>query len=368
MKVIIEKANYENLENILNRLNFKINPGEKIILKPNWVGPGSSEDGITTDINLVIALANIIKKHKAIPIVAEAPGYDFNEKAYKVLKIKEKLKDIKFVYLRGAKTRKIKTKEKYLRNIEIPEVILDADKIINIPKLKTHVLSQLSIGMKNLVGIPPRKYRREMHVYNLDNTIPELCNIIKPDLTIVDATTMMHGRGPVFGDVIKSNLIIAGTNVFAVDHACCKLLGVNPKDVRHIKKAMQRNLVPKYEIEGKFTPMNIDMPIDDPYMFMVRIAYILDKIQSYITRKTFIGWLFQTWGVRIEIDKNLCDQCGLCVEACPIDAIDLKNKTIIKKKCKEIKCLRCYKICPKKAVYLKGYSLPKEELEKKKNA
>ena len=107
-------------------------------------------------------------------------------------------------------------KGKALKSIMIPKVIQTTDKLINLPVAKSHSATGVSLGLKSLMGlIWDRNY---LHQINLHQAIAELATVIKPNLTIIDATRALTSGGPGGpGDTVELNTIIAGTDVVAVD-------------------------------------------------------------------------------------------------------------------------------------------------------
>ena len=105
---------------------------------------------------------------------------------------------------------------KELQSIKIPKIIQTADKLINLPTAKSHSATGVSLGIKNLMGlIWDRGY---LHRVNLHRAIAELATVIKPNLTIVDATRALISGGPGGpGKTVELNTVIAGEDIVAVD-------------------------------------------------------------------------------------------------------------------------------------------------------
>ena len=125
-----------------------------------------------------------------------------------------------------------------MKNAKIHEVLLDSDVFINMPILKHHGSTRLTITMKNLMGIVwDRKF---MHSNNLHQCIADAASFRKPDLNIVDAYYVMKQNGPrgVSTDdltLMKSQII--STDMVAADAAAAKLFGIDPEEIQYIKIA-----------------------------------------------------------------------------------------------------------------------------------
>ncbi|MBF0225327.1 MAG: DUF362 domain-containing protein [Desulfobacterales bacterium] len=130
-----------------------------------------------------------------------------------------------------------------LKSVKVHELILQSDVFINVPVLKHHGSSMLTIGMKNLMGAVWD--RRFYHSNGLHECIAEFCLFKKPDLTIVDAYRVTLRNGPSRArpeDVIlKKNLLIS-KDIVAIDAASAKIFGEDPQNIRHIKIAHERNI------------------------------------------------------------------------------------------------------------------------------
>src|SRR5437660_6120526 len=136
---------------------------------------------------------------------------------------------------------------KRLRRFRIPRFMQDAC-FINLPVLKTHVVSAMTLIMKNPMGILPRPDRRSMHGLGIDQCIVDMNRGIRPDLTIVDGSVGQDGEGPLYGDRADLQVLIAGRDSLAVDLVCCQAVGVKPRDVPHLKLALEQLGQPSWRL------------------------------------------------------------------------------------------------------------------------
>lgn len=130
-----------------------------------------------------------------------------------------------------------------LKRVKVHELILNTDVFINVPVLKHHGSTSLTIAMKNLMGAVWDRYY--YHSNGLNQCIAEFCLYKKPDLNIVDAYTVMMRNGPrgrSMDDVsiIKNQLI--STDIVAVDAAASKIYGIEPDKIGHIKIAYNKKI------------------------------------------------------------------------------------------------------------------------------
>lgn len=132
---------------------------------------------------------------------------------------------------------------KKLKNAKVHELILSSDVFINVPILKHHSSAELTIGMKNLMGVVwDRGY---WHSNNLNQCISDFASFRKPDLTVVDAYYVMKKNGPrgvSKDDVITLKSQIVSTDIVAADAAAAKLFGTDPSKIDYIKFASEMNI------------------------------------------------------------------------------------------------------------------------------
>ena len=346
--------------------------GAKVaILKPNFVAGRSAETGSTTSFALLKAVAEEVQTCGAEPILCEMPGTEFDREAtytilgveqfcaangIRILRIDPEGDELDWVELRPAGAKK-------LRRFSIPRILNEVC-LINLPVLKTHVVSTMTLSMKNPMGILPRPDRRSMHTLGIDQCIVDMNRGIRPDLTIVDGSVGQDGEGPLYGDRADLQVLIAGRDSLAVDLVCCQVVGIKPQDIPHLKLALEQLGKPSWRtcefIQHMEVIKKFRLPVQKPlYRFIFWMMYPLDYPYSWIAErgKHFCTLLYSTGlvGTRPQIKEESCTRCGICVEACPLpDVIDLKSLKVNYFTCQ--RCLLCYDACPENAIRVKGYS------------
>ena len=384
--------------------------GAKVaILKPNFVAGRSAETGSTTSFALLKAVAEEVQACGAEPVLCEMPGTEFDREAtYTILGVEQFCAANGIRILRidpeGDDSRTLSGEQvmrmypacdwaelrpagaKKLRRFSIPRILNEAC-LINLPVLKTHVVSTMTLSMKNPMGILPRPDRRSMHSLGIDQCIVDMNRGIRPDLTIVDGSVGQDGEGPLYGDRADLQVLIAGRDSLAVDLVCCQVVGIKPQDIPHLKLALEQLGKPSWRTcwinpnildKSAFYCSSADLsstcefirhvevikkfrlPVQKPlYRFIFWMMYPLDYPYSWITErgKHFCTLLYSTGlvGTRPQIKEESCTRCGICVEACPLpDVIDLKSLKVNYFTCQ--RCLLCYDACPENAIRVKGYS------------
>jgi uncharacterized protein (DUF362 family) len=127
---------------------------------------------------------------------------------------------------------------KILKKDKVHELILESDVFINVPVLKTHGGTTLTISMKNLMGI--MWDRRWWHDNDLHQCIADFASEIKPALNVVDAYRVMKRNGPrgvSLSDVVEMKSLIISEDIVVADAAAAKLMGNEPEQIGYIRIA-----------------------------------------------------------------------------------------------------------------------------------
>lgn len=346
-----------------------IKDAQLAVLKPNFVAGRSASTGATTSFALLKAVSEEVRACGAEPVLCETPGTEFDREAtYAILGVEQ------FCAKHGIHIARIDPEggehdwielrpvgAKRLRRFRIPRFMQEAC-LINLPVLKTHVVSTMTLSMKNPMGILPRPDRRAMHTLGIAQCIVDLNRGIKPDLTIVDGSIGQDGEGPLYGEKADLQVLVAGRDSLTVDLFCCKLVGVEPRDVPHLKLALEQLGMPSWVLVGEDAGVikQFRLPEQKPlYRFTFWLMYPLDYPYSWIAERGrhFCTALYSTGlvGTRPQINEANCTRCGICVETCPLPGvIDLQTLKVNAKTCQ--RCLLCYEACPENAISVKGYS------------
>ncbi|MFX1302492.1 MAG: DUF362 domain-containing protein [Promethearchaeota archaeon] len=144
----------------------------------------------------------------------------------------------------------------------VVRIIKNRDSItyINIPKLKTHSMAGVTLGIKNQWGFPDHADRGKDHNFNLHSKLIDLFEILKPDITIIDGIEgTIHGHYPptAWEDklVIPFKILIGGTDPLAVDVVGARIFGLTIDKIPHLKLASERGLgegnLSKIKVVGK---------------------------------------------------------------------------------------------------------------------
>ncbi|MBU3905197.1 MAG: DUF362 domain-containing protein [Nanoarchaeota archaeon] len=325
-------------------IDFKFKKNMNVLIKPNVVGSFPHKQiACTTNPKIIESVCKILKKNKCNIIIGDSP-FTNPEQSFKASGIDKVAKKYgKVIIFEQSKLIDIKDKKaKVLKNFKMSSMLKDVDLIINMPKLKTHTLTKYTGAIKNLYGCIPGGIKQQLHNKaqgdeKFSDILIDIYQNVKPELNIMDGVIGMEGEGPTSGNSVNSGVIMASKNSIALDIACSKMIGYNPKDICAIKHAIDRKLYPDYKFElvgDKLPKLNFKKPT-------------LNEMKN--SRKMIKGLFKET---PIICDTTKCVKCGLCAKRCPAHAIILKPyPTIDKKKC--IRCFCCMEICPQHAIFLK---------------
>ena len=329
-----------------------IKPGQKILLKPNLLTNLAPERGVTTHPEIIKAIAAEVKGLGAFPFIGDSPG-GIGLLYERVLKdAGMKALGIPIIDFEEKGMRAFKNPGGKVDPIYISNSALSFDMIINIPKLKTHELTLITCGIKNMFGCVPGLHKVN---YHLDAPSPEefsgalvdLFEKIKPAVTIADAVTAMEGQGPVGGELRNLGLILASKDPVALDAVCSKIMGFEPLDIPTTRIANQRGLG-EADI-GKINILGENLPEYKDFKHPAGTSSILNKMPLLL--RPILRPIISLIKVRPKINAKKCVKCMICVNSCPAKAIDGKSFKINKNKC--IMCFCCRELCRYKAVDLK---------------
>ncbi len=326
--------------------------GKTYLLKPNMLNSKTSDDGVTTDPRLVQAAISLIQKTGPPPFVGDSPGNAYPGKAKIVFKKTGMMNAItsqgaQYLDFEDMPPEVVNLNGELVKSIGIAKPILDY-RVINMPKLKTHVQALMTGSVKNIVmgsiqgsgkgaihkiGRTPEKFGK---------ALIDVYSALKPviDLNIMDAIVCMEGNGPSNGLPKKVNRLIIGADAVAVDMVAFMMAGVDPVRVPHIREAVSRSLGPRSLDE-------IDVLGDSPTTVKFKLP------SSILSSITLYGHaIIDRFGASISFNHSQCIKCGECRGICPTKAISLSPyPEVDDSKC--ITCYSCHEVCEHDAVRIK---------------
>jgi uncharacterized protein (DUF362 family) len=261
--------------------------GNRIMLKPNLVAESPT---FTTKPSVIKALANLMKNAGKEVIIGEgsaaATGFNFKDGIDYRTRKKEILNPMqKYVFdtlgyselAKSLNVPMINLHSGDLVDVEVPNHLLfdkitvhksltEIDMLCSVPMMKTHVLATVTLGMKNLIGLYPGtvyySVRSWLHDRAAEKKSPgiafeilDMVRVNKLDLVVIDGSMAMEGEGPTGGNLLKMDLIIAGTNPLATDMIAANIMGFEtneiPTFVWAIRLGMTPNNINEIEVRGE---------------------------------------------------------------------------------------------------------------------
>lgn len=218
----------------------------KVLIKVNFISTQTWQSGATTDPIVVEAIIQRLKKLGVEIYVVESDATMTNaDSAFKATGMGEMCarQGVECLNLRYVEDKvKIKIPNgETLKEITVPRLATESA-IISAAKMKTHMATKVTLGMKNMFGVLPDKFKARYHAKGINKVIVDINAVIKPQLTVIDGFVAMEGRGPTSGTPVKMDLIFAGKDVVATDATCARVMGFDPHEISHIRAAAQRGI------------------------------------------------------------------------------------------------------------------------------
>jgi uncharacterized protein (DUF362 family) len=121
-----------------------------------------------------------------------------------------------------------------LKKIKVAKVATESA-IISAAKLKTHINTKVTLGLKNMFGMLTTKFKGQYHMRGMDKVIHDINKTLPPQVTVIDGFIAMEGRGPVHGKPVKMDTIVASVDPVAADAVACRVMGFEPTEIDHIR-------------------------------------------------------------------------------------------------------------------------------------
>jgi uncharacterized protein (DUF362 family) len=226
---------------------------KRALIKINFITTRNWETGATTDPMVVEAIINKLHEADIEALVVESDATMTNADKACVASGMKDLCDrvgVRFINLRYEEE-KVELKvpnPMTLDTIKVPKIVTESA-IISAAKLKTHMETGVTLGMKNMFGLLPDKFKGKYHMRGMDKVIIDINSVLRPTLTVIDGFVGMEGKGPVHGNPVKMDTIIAGTDPVATDATATRVMGIDPQTIEHIKWGHERGLGEMYDVE-----------------------------------------------------------------------------------------------------------------------
>jgi len=233
----------EAIEKSLDLIHFQFDRKvHKVAIKPNLCYYWDYSTGETTDPKFVGALIDVMRNHISPSIEISVVESDASamrcEYAFRMLGYERmaKEKGVGLLNLTADHAEKMSVNiGKKHHQFSIPKTLMDADMVINVPKIKYMSGIKITCALKNIYGCNPYPQKYKYHKW-IDEVVVSLNKIIKSDLCIIDGNILRGIK------TRKLGLIMASTDPVAIDAAAAEIAGVNPNSVRYLKLATKEKI------------------------------------------------------------------------------------------------------------------------------
>jgi len=211
--------------------------GQRVLIKPNLIVPKGPDVPAQTHPEVIYAMAQIVKEAGGFPIIGDSPAWSATAGCLKALGIDERLEELGVEIVNLNKP--VRTKIAGV-SVGISRVALEADVIVNLPKLKAHQQLGATFAFKNMYGCVAGLAGKEKAYWHFarGKEVEPFCRMIigiyqklSPVLNVIDGIVAMEGQGPINGQPREVGYLIAGTDPVACERVCCDLVGFDAGDL-----------------------------------------------------------------------------------------------------------------------------------------
>ncbi len=333
-----------------------IKPGQRVLVKVNLLKKTTPDTATTTHPEVARAVVCAVQRAGGVPVLADSPGGPFMRGALSGVYQASGMRAVA-EETGCALNDDFSTTTRYFpegqraKQLDLIGLVDKVDAVITVGKLKTHELTTMTGCVKNLFGLVPGTLKVEYHsrypkADAFSDMLVDLCACVKPTFAVMDAIDCMEGDGPAGGRPRRIGALLGGRDPHQVDALAAQLIGLEPGDVTTLFAAMQRGLLQPFDVVGDdfkaLAVSDFDIPMCGR---LTGLAGMVEKLpQAFRPRPVFT--------------HKLCDGCGTCVRACPMQAISMDSANrpqVDLEKC--IRCYCCQELCPKNDVRIRRMPL-----------
>ncbi|MBW4593308.1 MAG: DUF362 domain-containing protein [Brasilonema angustatum HA4187-MV1] len=272
-----QEALRESLETLLEPLGGMaafVKSGNRVLLKPNLLTGARPGKECTTRPELVYAVAQMVIEAGGKPFLGDSPAFGSAKGVALANGYQPILEELNLAIV-DFQGKRYQTVSEDFDHLLLCKEAMEADVVINLPKVKSHAQLVLTLGVKNLFGCVPGKMKAWWHMEagkdanRFAQMLVETARTINPDLTILDGVIAHEGNGPSGGEPRPLGILAASPDVFALDRAMVEILNVPPDQVPTVAASIRLGFV------GELN--NINFPHLDPDLLKIDDWRLPDK-------------------------------------------------------------------------------------------
>lgn len=319
-----------------------ISPGARVLVKPNILTSARPEQAVTTHPLVVKAACEYALEKGGKVQVSDSTAITSFDRKVRECGIAGALAGMPVTISELKSSRRVPAGGR-LGGVELAEDALEADVIINLPKLKTHSQMVLTLAVKNLFGCVPGMRKPEWH-YRIGEDaglfaelLVSIYGILKPSLNLMDAVLAMEGDGPGTGGRPRPlGVLAASGDALSLDMAVCGMLGLKPSDLPTNRAAEEMGISAEFETVGEMPHVkDFVLPAPSDLLFGPRLFH-------RFTRRHLTA--------RPASVPEFCGLCGECEQICPAGAVARKRGKLQFDYERCIRCYCCLEVCPQGAM------------------
>jgi uncharacterized protein (DUF362 family)/NAD-dependent dihydropyrimidine dehydrogenase PreA subunit len=316
----------------------------KVLLKPNLLSGKAPGKAVNTHPLFVRAISEILLENGCTVFVGDSPGYESTAKALEKSGIMKVMRELRLELAPfNKRVTKVNTGISPYRELVLGEDPLDYDLVLNMPKLKTHVMMGLTAGVKNTFGFVPSLDKAKWHLRCkgdkrlFASLLMDIHFTVNPALTILDGIVGMDSNGPAHGRARDLGLVAVSDNGLSLDAFLEKILSI-PSGLPISSLGEEKGLLKEAILVDHGAPQIRD--------FVMPAAMEVDWNLPRLVRET-VRHMFTR---KPKWDSKRCNACKTCVNVCPAGALRAEGKDLLfdYKAC--IRCYCCHEMCPTGAI------------------
>lgn len=333
--------------------------GKRVLIKPNLLSDLGADSSVTTHPEIVRAVCRMVLDAGGQPIIADSPGAGHLYTPKTLRRIYERSGMAAVAEETGAELSFDTGSAEVpcpngtvMKRFTVITPAQNADVIISVCKLKTHMFTKFSGAVKNTFGVVPGLDKPVFHSRFVDQQdfsemLVDLNELIGVDFVIMDAVVGMEGNGPMGGDPKFCGYVLASNSVYGLDYSAQRLIGMDPDQIATTAAARRRGLLDTVEERG-----DTIVPVQN---FVLPATYAGPQRNTRLRRMilTRMQKAGRVYAPAPRVIQERCIGCGQCVRICPKKAIRLTKGKAEFDLARCIRCYCCHEMCQARAIDLK---------------